>query len=457
MNTKTLSSRTGFLTDILLLLLAGMLLYYGSSWQFSSKYVDAAIYQCYAVAFWHGQDGLNQLPSEQCAFLNDKGMLQSEIQRLHKYHAPAPIISLAERQLSGVRSHTTPREYPILTLLPFSLPLIVPFQFYQQAFACLVLLIVVLLYFLVKHFISTRSAILFLIYAVIAGWSTLTSRFDIFPAACTMFALLLAERKRWTWAYVCIALGTFLKFYPVLLLLPLLLAQQQASQGLWYARQRWLPILVGFVGCTILITLASLLISIPGTMGALSYFQARPLEIETLSGAFIWLGSFVGFPYHYRYAFVSMNVTSALDSIVSLAGTLLLVAGILTLCWLQWRKKIALSMAFLVMIALVLVTGKIFSPQYIIWLLPLLATARQETRPAIVLWTSVMLLTYFIYPVVYNAGSPPPETIFLLSLVRGLLLLGFVIGTLIRSSLAQPPEQQTFIPNTLPTSIAIEP
>src|SRR5437660_576781 len=91
--------------DIFIILVTGILLYFGSSWQFSRKDVDAAIYQCDATAFWQGQSGLQHLPVEQCAFLNERGNI---VNSMIKYHVPHPIVQVAQSQNAMTQFHTLP-------------------------------------------------------------------------------------------------------------------------------------------------------------------------------------------------------------------------------------------------------------------------------------------------------------------------------------------------------------
>lgn len=413
--------------DIFLILVAGTLLYFGSSWQFSKKGADAAIYQCYATAFWQGQSGLQHLPVEQCAFLNEPGsVVDSAIESMIKHHIPHPIVQIARSQNATTQFHSLPREYPVLSLIPFSLPLIAPAQFYQQAYALWAILVVILLYFAIKRYTSWKNAMLFMASMVIAGWSTAASRFDLFPAALTLGVLILANRGRWVWAYVLLMMGILLKFYPVLLLPPLFIAEQKSYSYQWNAWPRWKAFAIGlvvFAG----IGLTSLAISIAGTLGSLQYFKSRPLEIESFPGALVWLAHYVGYPYRYQYSFVSMNVISSISDTIGTLSTATLIIGLLSIFWLQWRGKLDVGTTCLVVMALVLGTSKIVSPQYIMWIIPLVWYVGKFNLRWIIPWGIVMILTFFIYPVVYNSASPPPEILFLLGLVRGLILLGFVV------------------------------
>src|SRR5258708_25652317 len=200
------------------------------------------------------------------------------------------------------------------------------------------LLVVILLYFVIKRYTSWGNAMLFMASMIIAGWSTAASRFDLFPAALTLGALILANRGRWSWAYVFIMMGILLKFYPVLLLPPLFIAEQKSYNYQWNAWQRWKAFAIGlvvFAG----IGLTSLATSIPGTIGSLQYFKSRPLEIESFPGALVWLAHYVGYPYQYKYSFVSMNVISSISDTIGTLTTATLIISLLLIFSLQWCGK----------------------------------------------------------------------------------------------------------------------
>jgi Glycosyltransferase family 87 len=419
--------------DFIVLFIASILLYYGTSWQFSQAGVDATIYQCDATAFWQGATGLQQLPAKQCAFLHDTGMLDSIVKSMPGYHLPNFIVQIAQYQNHALAFHTLPREYPILSLFVFSPPLLAPAQFYQQAYALWSLLLLIILYAVIKHSTSRKNALFFITCTVIAGWSTAVSRFDLFPAACTLGALILANKNRWTWAYACIAVGALLKFYPILLLPVLFIAEQKSYSLQWYSWNRWKALALGFVAVFAGFILLSLAVSIPGTIGSLQYFTARPLQIESFPAALVWLTSHLGFPYHYLYAFVSINVVSQTANAIGALFTVLFLIGLLALFWLQWQGKLDTGTTCLTVLVLTLCTGKILSPQYILWIIPFVAYVREPRWQWVVFWGTVMAVTFLIYPLTYNAGFPPPKIIFPLALIRGLLLLGFVIAVLWKS------------------------
>ncbi|GCE16275.1 hypothetical protein [Dictyobacter kobayashii] len=122
---QQLSQRGGVVGTYPLLIIT-VLMFLGAAAQSYWPATDPARYQCYALTFWLGSSATHLLPSVQCTFLD----------------------------LSVTRPafHMLPREYPPLTLLPFSLPLLVPLPYYQIAFAFLMCVTILLVYWLLLRY-----------------------------------------------------------------------------------------------------------------------------------------------------------------------------------------------------------------------------------------------------------------------------------------------------------------
>ncbi len=80
----------------------------------------------------------------------------------------------------------------------------------------------------------------------------------------------------------------------------------------------------------------------------------------------------------------------------------LLVLGYLYTIYLQWRGKLEITQAFIAILLIFIVTGKVFSPQYLIWLIPLLVYSRAYDRFWLITWGLMSLLTTIIYPYLYT-------------------------------------------------------
>lgn len=109
----------------------------------------------------------------------------------------------------------------------------------------------------------------------------------------------------------------------------------------------------------------------------------------------------------------------------------LLVVGLLSTWWLQWRGRIDLAMACLLTVLMLIVTGKVFSPQYLIWVFSLAAYVGQSNRWWLFFWAVVGCLTSLIYPYMYPATSSLLLRFYLLTTVRNFLLLGFSVSVLV--------------------------
>jgi hypothetical protein len=430
-----------YLQDTLVLLVLGILLYYGASWEMFHADSDAARYQCYAVAFWQGWAGLQKLPPEQCTFIThpDKNLTiisqDGLLRAMRLWKLPSALIQFIATQSPSQPYHALPYEYPWPMLLPYSLGLVAPTYWYQVAFAIWMLVLAGGIYFVLQRWRSREAALAFALYLVVGGWATAVERFDLIPAALTLFAVICAVQKHWNWAFAFLALATLSKFYPATLLVPFLLALQQQRRGKWYAWCRWQPIGV-FVGVCILIIGISLFLSVVGTLAPLGYFGNRPVQVESLSASILWVLSLLGkTSLTYVHTFASLNVLSSLSASVTFLITLLLAVGFLSTWWLQWLRRIDLDMACLLTLLIVMVTGKVFSPQYLIWVIPLAAYVGQGSRWWVLFWTLVGLLTSWIYPYIYHMAPhiyqvPYIPLFYPVTSVRNFLLLGFILSIL---------------------------
>ncbi|HLZ63494.1 MAG TPA: glycosyltransferase 87 family protein [Ktedonosporobacter sp.] len=452
-STSSVAKRSGnqprtYLVDGVILLVMCILLfgatlpgglYYGASWQFFRPHTDAAKYQCYAVAFWQGTPALKPFPDTQCDFILNatpppisNAAIASSMRR-HGF--PDFLVHFVESQSLTQSFHALPHEYPFLTVFPYSLGMLAPAHFYQVAFAVWMALLAVLIYFVLARYRSRGAAIAFAVYLVAGAWATAVARFDLVPAALTFFAVLCATRSRWNWAFALLALAFLAKLYPIILLLPFMLAQQKASRDSWKAWRRWTP-LATFVGLCVVVMVVSLLLSVEGTLSPFSYFGNRPIQGESFGSSLLWLASIVR-PEHlsFEFTFGSLNVISPRSGMVSLLITAMEAAGLLYTWWLQWRGKLDLAASTLLTLLVVMVTGKVFSPQYLIWIIPLLAYVGGSDLRWLISWVIIGLLTTWVYPYIYlmtNVVNVPNVPAFYpVVTVRNILLFGVTLALLV--------------------------
>ena len=203
------------ITAYIPIIVTAILLFLGASWEYFLVGGSMARYACYALTFWRGGSGVNLYPP-----------------RAHCLFLPAATMSLPPL-------HALPLEYPPLTLVLFSLPLFapLPLHYYTIMFAILMALILVLMHWLLLRYAQRGAALAFALYMLIGAWALTNSRFDLAPAALTLICVMLAEDKRWTYAYIALAFAYLLKIYPLLFLPALFIAEQQDARRFYMPQQ----------------------------------------------------------------------------------------------------------------------------------------------------------------------------------------------------------------------------
>lgn len=375
-----------------------ILMFYFTSWQFLWLNTDPARYQCYALAYWLGSTGVHLLPSTQCAFLHISTTNQPPLRML-------------------------PLEYPPLALVVFSLPIFAPLSYYQLFFAVFMALVSTCIYWLLLRYGPRGSAVAFVFYLLVGVLALAQERFDLVPAACTLLCLIAAERKHWTIAYITLAFGFLIKIYPILFLPALFIAEQQDRQSLyvpeqlfslnalsvelWHTLQsirrwHWKNTLL-FISVSIVITGFFAIFNFNGAiLSQLNYFTNRPLQVESIGSIFLWLGALLNIPVRIVFSFGSVNMVSALGSVVSNFSEIFFIIGYIYAICLQWREKLNLVQTCIALLLIFIVTGKVFSPQYLIWIIPLLAYSGAFDSIWLVGWGSLSILTTIIYPYLYT-------------------------------------------------------
>lgn len=214
-------------------------------------------------------------------------------------------------------------------------------------------------------------------------------RFDVVPMLLTLVALELALRRRYAWSGAALGLGTAVKLYP-LLLLPLLLAAAGRRA------------LAGFVVACAAVFVPFLVVAPHGVLASIHDQIGRHLQIETpLASVALFAHSF---------GLVSIGVVSeahtyglggASGFVLAALTTVLFVAG-LAVIWRRApqlvRSQDGLVLAWTATLCVVVVFGRVLSPQYLIWMLPFVPLVGLG---ATVLLVAALVLTNIWYPVPY--------------------------------------------------------
>jgi hypothetical protein len=231
--------------------------------------------------------------------------------------------------------------------------------------------------------------------------SVMLSRFDLWPAALTVAALALLVTGRFRLGLGTLGLATAAKLYPAVLA-PLAVAH------VWRVRGRR-EALIG-VG-TFLAVLAAVVIPFavvaPGGVWDAFWQQAgRPLQIESL-GAGLLLGAhhLFGFGITMESSHGSQNLAGVAPDTLAVLSTVVQVAALATI-WVWYARGPAgrdrLLAASAAATCAFVAFGKVLSPQFLIWLIPLVPLVRgRRGLVASGLLASALLLTQLWFPFRY--------------------------------------------------------
>jgi hypothetical protein len=208
--------------------------------------------------------------------------------------------------------------------------------------------------------------------AILAAGAITANRYDVAVALSLAACVFFLARRHTTAAGAALGVGVALKLTPGMLL-PLVLILAETRRRVLYALAAWivftavpfLPFLARYNGLTYVIT----------------YNTGRPLQIESVPATlYLMAGLRHAWRVHVGYAAGSWSISgpgSAAVARVSVGFALLLVAGVYLLIW---RRRTVLRaapryipVAALACVLTFTVFNKVLSPQYMCWLLPLVA------------------------------------------------------------------------------------
>jgi hypothetical protein len=261
--------------------------------------------------------------------------------------------------------------------------------------------------------------------------STAYARFDLLPGVlCGVAVLAVARHPRASAAVVAVATGV--KLWPALVIPPLLAVARprRAAAGV-------------LVGTGLVLAGASVVLAGWGRLvSPLTYQSDRGLQIESVLATPAML-SWWHDPARWTVGYApskSYEVTGPMVDALLATSTLLsvlLAAGLLVGWGWMWRVRDRVSGATALWLALAAVTGfvvsgKVLSPQYLLWLLPVAAggLAVADSRP-LRAWTAGLLvaagLTQLVFPTYYGEITLGGDRVWLpvlaLALRNGMMVL----------------------------------
>lgn len=332
-------------------------------------------------------------------------------------------------------------EYPPLALLAFSLPHLLAagqdltLQEYTRFFLLENILISLVLALIMLRVAQAWKpgprqkvkSMALLTVALVIGAPILAWRFDLFPALLTLLGLYLLIANKPTAAGFSLGVAVGVKLYP-LVILPVMGIYWLAKRD-WASLRRFI-----FGGALSLIAIAPFYFLSPESFFSfLSYHQQRGLEVESLSSGLILLGKTMGFgSAQIVHNYSAFHLASPYAEIalrwlpyITLASFAILLAS----CYAHFKKVSAPQgpipidslLAYTVIALLAFIaTNKVFSPQYLIWVLPFLPLLRLR-------YASLLLVIFSLTTMLFPAGfesllEMQSHGVLLLNLRNGLLV-----------------------------------
>ncbi len=292
-------------------------------------------------------------------------------------------------------------------------------------------------------------------------------RMDAFTAFCLALALHAAVTRRPGIVGVASGLAVASKFLPALLLPALVAADLEAYRDV----RAWVKLGAGFA-IAALLGLGPLLLEPRAFAAVLDYHSSRGLQIESTLGI-VWgsLRALAGHGGPATYSFGSLNFDDGVAMVLARACTALTLVATLGLALVLARRSgfgargmggdvparaRRLALALLAACLLLWLTGKVFSPQYLTWGLPLVlavpagrrgvgATGWQRAwKRADLVWGTIALLTLTqIYMKGYYPAVIAQEPVGLLTLVVRQAMLFALLGVVLFRLFASDPPRSS--------------
>jgi uncharacterized membrane protein len=272
-------------------------------------------------------------------------------------------------------------EYPPGALAVFLPPRMFGASHYDAAFKALMTLCgiatIALLALLLVRFGATRTRLwpallLFAVSPVAFGPISLNT-YDAWPALLTLVTLALLVVAWPAAAFAVLGLAFAAKLYPLVLLPPALVYVWRTG-----GRRVALRSLAVFAAVAAIVIVPFLALAPHGLRESFRAQAVRALQVESLGGALLgvadrlgWYGAQV---VHRTGHAISYDLVGTLPRVLAGFSSLLQALAVLLVAWLYWRGRDEpqrLAAAFAAAVAGFLAFTRFFSPQYLVWLLPL--------------------------------------------------------------------------------------
>ena len=358
----------------------------------------------------------------------------------------------------GVPYRDFPFEYPPLAILPMVVPYLLAAPFgqvtldvYKVLFAGSEAILLGLLGLVLGRIVrrggsaipgsSERELAGRLLLLTMGAALALTWRYDLFPALLLTTGLAAALDGPPVATGLAIAVGTLAKLFPV--------AALPALASRWMAPidpRQVARLLVTFALVTALVMGPLLLFAGGDALAFVGYQAARGLEIESIGGGLAVLAGLVsGQPPSLSFGFSAVDVEGSLAAAMLRVLPLVTVAAFGLLAAVGWRRirvdvaavgrvrRVTVSTLTAASVLVLLVTSKVYSIQYVVWLVPLVTLL---PRPQFWLAALAVALTMPIHPILFAALVRQEALPILVLVARNALVV--VLTAWVVTDLARP-------------------
>jgi uncharacterized membrane protein len=219
------------------------------------------------------------------------------------------------------------------------------------------------------------AAVLLVALSPIALGPISLNTYDAWPAALTIAALLGLLTGRDVAAGALLGLGFAAKVYPIVLL-PLALIWTWRLRG----RRRAAAAALAFAAAALLVVVPFLALAPHGLLESFRAQAARGVQIESLGAQLLvavdHAGLYTVHVAHHTRGAVTYDVRGTPARVVGAVSSVLQVAAAALVAWVYARGRDdpqRLAVAFAGAVAGFLAFTRFFSPQYLVWLIPLVA------------------------------------------------------------------------------------
>ena len=276
-----------------------------------------------------------------------------------------------------------------------------------------------------------------LVLAPVLIGASLRTHFDPLPIAIALAGLLALARERHDLGFLLLGLGTMTKLFPGLLAVVALV--WLAGRGEWRAALRGAAIFAA------VIVVISLPLAGAGYIDSFEFHLDRPVQIESTPASVLFAlgGSDVTGTNLRPDRFKSNGLDGGHAELVETLFAGLLVGALALIVLLAARGRSARHMVLCGLAALLafVTLGKVFSPQYVIWLAPFAALAWVWRQRAVALLVAAaIVLTHVEFPSRYfDLINVQTDVVVIVAARNALLLVALaVLATWLARSAARP-------------------